>query len=73
MDLHAVQMQSQQENQKHKTNHKNKQANPTNKTNNKKVMPVSDSVGYGDAHLVAAQGSGRLSALTVHQATPASS
>ena len=37
------------------------------------VTPVSDSVGHGDAHLVAAQGSGRLSALTVHQATPASS
>ena len=37
------------------------------------VTPVSDNVGHGDAHLVAAQGSGRLSALTVHQATPASS
>ena len=37
------------------------------------VTPVSDSVGHGDAHLVAAQGSGRLSALTVHQPTPASS
>ena len=29
-------MHSQQENQKHKTNHKNKQANPTKKTTNKK-------------------------------------
>ena len=37
------------------------------------VTPVSDSAGHGDAHLVAAQGSGRLSALTVHQPTPASS
>ena len=37
------------------------------------VTPVSDSVGHGVAHLVAAQGSGRLSALTVHQPTPASS
>ena len=37
------------------------------------MTPVSDSAGHGDAHLVAAHGSGRLSALTVHQATPASS
>ena len=37
------------------------------------VTPVSDSAGHGDAHLVAAQGSGRLSALTVHQPTPVSS
>ena len=37
------------------------------------VTPVSDSAGHGDAHLVVAQGSGRLSALTVHQPTPASS
>ena len=37
------------------------------------VTPVVDSAGHGDAHLVAAQGSGRLSALTVHQPTPVSS
>ena len=37
------------------------------------VTPAGDSARQGDAHLVAAQGSGRLSALTVHQQTPASS
>ena len=37
------------------------------------VTPVSDSARHGDAHLVVAQGSGRLSALTVHQPTPVSS
>ena len=37
------------------------------------VTPVTDNAGHGEAHLVAAQGSGRLSALTVHQQTPMSS
>ena len=37
------------------------------------VTPVTDNAGPGEAHLVAAQGSGRLSALTVHQPTPVSS
>ena len=37
------------------------------------VTPVLDSAGHGDAHLVVAPGHGRLSALTVHQPTPASS
>ena len=37
------------------------------------VTPVTDNAGQGDANLVAAQGSGRLSALTVHQPTPVSS
>ena len=37
------------------------------------LTPVTDNAGHGEAHLVAAQGSGRLSALTVHQQTPASS
>ena len=35
--------------------------------------PVSDSAGHGDVHLTVAQGYGRLSALTVHQPTPANS
>ena len=37
------------------------------------VTPAGDSARQGDAHLVAAQGSGRLSALTAHHQTPASS